>query len=576
MRAAVVLSVLLSTVVLRAQDAAALAERERALAVRAVAAYNELADALQAEKQHGRALALRRELLLEYDSEDPTARRACGFVPVAGGWRRDEALLVLERDLRGKASALRKIDRDLATLGRDLVEEHRALAAGFAAVPDPDRAAHHWRRVLRWAPGDREALAALALGEFEGFAGDARQVGLLRRARTIGGAVDWLVRTPFATTKTVGTHPLLAPLGVPHTGFRTEHFEIWGTLPEPQLQELAEYAERAFWLTHTLFGTSTGEVFTPVRRRQFVFAHTTEVYAAVLDHNAAQFTPDRLAFLKAEGMDQAFVEHRGVQWRLYRAIKGRELDLDQLVRAVVQDASGVDCDGLYEGIGHAACGFVFGRTLTFMLEQQTERTAASGPSAPLSPDLETWRKIAETSAWSRSDTRTSELVLLSAARFTNEQRVKAWAMGDYLLHWRPEWLLELDRCRTDAVRTPPEVEAEFLRRTGYELPRVDTEWREFWTRERELREAMAQDPLARLGKQAEAGLRARSLVDAIDAARLAAGRGPVGFFVADNADTRAVRAYLDDLAKARARQKRKPKEVVPMPEPPAAFGVRVL
>jgi len=570
-------SSLLVSVPAQADDAAALTEREHRLAARAVEGLHAVADALQAQKQHRRAFELRRELLLEYAPDDAKAREKCGFTRVGDHWRADATLLVLDRDLTGDKRELRKIDQQLDALGRELGTEHRALAEGWTRLADPARATPHWQRVLRWSPKDKAALAALRLATFEGFRGDALQMRMLRRARTIRGAVDWLLRARFEVEGiTGGNHALLQAIGVPHTGVRSEHFDIWGSLPEPQLVEIAQFAERALLLCDTLFGTCTGAMFRPVRHRDFVFVHTTAAYHAVLDKCAAQFDAGRLAFLKHD-VEQAFVESGGVLWRLYSAVKGRDVDLDQTVRAVVQDASGIDTDGLWEGIGHAACGFLFGRTLTFLLEQQTQRTSASSTSTLLSPDLATWRQIAEASAWARSDSRTSELVLLSAARFQNEQRVKAWAISDYLLHWRPELLLELDRCRTDAARTPPEIEAEFLRRTGYDLTRLDHEWREFWARDQDLRAAMAQDPVGDEKAPGHAArLRARSLVDAVDEARRTAQRGPIGFYVATSPDVQDVQRYHDAKAKAEALQKRKPKEVVPMPEPPAALGTTVL
>jgi hypothetical protein len=560
----------------QAADAAALTEREHQLAARAVEGLHTVADAMQAQKQHHRAFELRRELLLEYSADDAKAREKCGFSQVGDHWRADPTLLVLDRDLTGDKKDLRKIDQQLETLGRELVTEHRALAEGWTRLSDLTRATLHWQRVLRWAPKDKAALAALQLATFEGFRGDALQMRMLRRARTIRGAVDWLLRAEFKVeVLTGGNHALLQATSVPHTGVRSEHFEIWGSLAGPQLVEIAQFAERALLLCDTLFGTCTGEPFRPVRHRDFVFVHTTAAYHQVLDHCAAQFDSGRLAFLKND-VEQAFVEQGGVLWRLYSAVKGRDVDLDQTVRAVVQDASGIDTDGLWEGLGHAACGFLFGRTLTFLLEQQTQRTSASSTSTVLSPDLATWRQIAEASAWARSDSRTSELVLLSAARFQNEQRVKAWAISDYLLHWRPELLLELDRCRSDAVRTPPEIEAEFLRRTGYDLTRIDREWREFWAKGQDLRAAMAKDPVGdEKAPEHAARVRARSLVDAVDEARRAVQRGPIGFYVATSPGAQEVRQYVDAKAKAEVRQKKKPKEVVPIPEPPAALGTTV-
>ncbi|MBM4063858.1 MAG: hypothetical protein FJ265_22585 [Planctomycetes bacterium] len=256
--------------------------------------------------------------------------------------------------------------------------------------------------------------------------------------------------------------------------------------------------------------------------------------------------------------------------------------LDQAVRGVVQDASGVFTEGLWEGVGHAACGFFFGRTLTFLLEQQNARTVASPLGKLLVPDMAVWRQIAEQSAWARSDTRTSELVLISAARFTNEQRVKAWAMCDYLFHWRPELLRELERSKTEQVRTPPEVEQEFQRRTGLSLETIDLEWRDFFGRNGELRAAMAADPLGDpKGRERKVREQSRAIVDLVNELRCASLRGPIGFHFAEDLGTAAALAYADDLARWEAEQKkppasRSPKAPKTAPALPDAVGRTVL
>jgi hypothetical protein len=190
-------------------------------------------------------------------------------------------------------------------------------------------------------------------------------------------------------------------------------------------------------------------------------------------------------------------------------------------------------------------------------------------------------QIARESAWSKSDTRTSELVLISAARFTTEQRVKAWAMCHYLVHWQPELIVELDQSKTEEIKTPPDVEAEFLRRTGIELPKIDHDWREFWGRADELRLAMKKDPIpSKDAKERKAVERSRSLVDAVNAQRAAARVGPLGWFLVGGGDLVLVRRYEKALQKAEKEQARrdakaKAGEKVPpvvMPEPPAAIG----
>lgn len=560
-----------------AQDAAALAAREQKLVARAVPALHALADALQAQRQHLLALELRRAIWLDYAENDDKAREKCGFVKVGDLWRKDDSRLVLDKDMKGDAKALKKIYQDQAALTKELLAEHRAIAAGWQKLGDDGRALRHWQRVLRLSPGDKEASAALALQPFEGFHGSPVEVGMLRRARTIRGACDWLRRTEFPTT-TLGEakHPLLAAAKIAHTGVRSEHFEVWGTLAPADMQTLAQDCERALLLAYTLCGTWRGTIFVPVQMRNMVFLHDAASYVAVLDQCADQFEASRLQFLEND-VDQAFVQSAAGPLRVHKAHLGLEASRDQAVRGVVQDAIGVMTDGLFEGLGHAACGFLFGRTLTFLLEQQHAKTVATWTQRTLAPDLAVWMQIAEESAWSKSDTRTSELVLSSAARFTTEQRVKAWAICHYLLHWRPELLLELDQSQNKDIRTPPAVEAEFLRRTKVDLTKVDADWREFWARGGELRKAMAIDPIPdEKAPDRAARLRARSLVDAVDAQRAAARSGPAGFFVAAGPDVIAAQKYDEQLAKAESERRKKPKENIPLPAPPAAIGRTVL
>lgn len=571
------LSLLVSAGSLAAQDAAELAAREAKLVAKAVPALHAVADALAAQRQHLRALDLRREIWLDYAEDDAKAREKCGFVKVGDLWRKDDSRLVLDRDMKPDAKAIKKVDQDLANLTKELLTEHRALAAGWGKLGDDGKALRHWQRVLRFAPGDKEASAAMALQPFEGFHGSPHEVAMLRRARTIRGACDWLRRTSFPTKDLgAGQLPLLAQAKVVHTGVRSEHFEVWGTLPPTELQTIAMDCERALLLARTLFGTWRGSSFVPRRLRNMVFLHDAGHYGAVLDQCADQFDAQRLQFLKND-VDQAFVETPTGSLRVHKAHLGLDASRDQAVRGVMQDVTGVFAEGLIEGIGHAACGFLFGRTLTFLVEQQKEQTMASWKPRALAPDLATWMQIAEESAWSKSDTRTSELVLLSAARFTAEQRVKAWAICHYLMHWRPELLGELDVSQTKDIRTPPDVEREFLRRTQVELPKVDHDWREFWARGGELRKAMAIEPIPDEKAPDRAGkLRARSLVDAVNGARAAAYSGPAGFFVAAGPDVAATQKYDEQLVRAESERKKKPKENIPSPVPPACLGRTVL
>jgi hypothetical protein len=580
----------LTTPALVAQDAAALTAREQKLATKVVPVMHTIADGFQGQRQHLRALELRRAIWQNYAENDDKARDKCGFVKVGDLWRHDADRLVLDKNFKGDPKILKKLDTDLAALQKEMVGEHRALATGWTALADADRATWHWQRLLQLAPADKAASAALALQTFDGVRGTAFELGVLRRARAIRSACDWLNRTSFPITDTgAEKHPLLVAAKVDHSGRRSEHFTVWGNLPPAELELIAMDCERALLMAHTWFGTWRGTAFAPARARDLVFLVDPDQYGAVLDQCQDQFDASRLAFLKKD-VDQAFVEHPGKPLRLHKAHLGIEASRDQAVRGVVQDAVGLYTEGLYEGIGHTACGFLFGRTLTFLVEQQKAKTVASWQPRLLAPDLATWMKIAEESAWSKSDTRTSELVLLSAARFTTEQRVKAWAICHYLLHWRPDLLHELDASPvreipgaaagaqpTKVMRTAPEVEAEFLRRTTLSLPKIDHDWREFWGRSAQLREAMVADPIpAEKSPERPAKLRARSIVDAVNVARAAAMRGPAGFVVAQGPEVATVVTFDEQLNKAEVDRKKKPKETIALPVAPGCNDRTVL
>ena len=593
MRALAIAALLLGLVVpALAQDPAALAAREQALAQKAATGLRSIAKALATTQRHARALELWQEIWQRYAEDDAEARDKCGFVKVGDTWRRDLNKLVMDQDGKGKADAkvLKKAEQEFAALAKELVAEHRALAKDWTAANDPRAAERHWQRVLRFLPADAEAASAMALQQFEGFRGTPRELGMLRRARAIRGACSWLVRAQLPVSMRDGEHhELLAAAKVAHQGARSAHFTVWGMLPPAELQLIAQDCERALLLSLMLMGTSTGEVFVPARRRDIAFLDDA-AYEAVLDRCADQFDAQRLQFLKKD-VDLAYVEHGGVSLRIVKSRHGLEASRDQAVRGVVQDALGALTNGLWEGIGHAACGFLFGRTLTFMTEQQSGQTVSTWKPRALVPDLAVWMKIAEESAWAKSDTRTSELVLLSAARFTTEQRVKAWGICHYLMHWRPELLQVLDSSQTKDIHTPPAVEAEFQRRTQLDLVRIDADWRAFWGDGAELRRQMAIDPVppeagaglgpATAADKAKAGeratrVRARSVVDAVDAARAAAVRGPVGFYVADREDVVATAGYEAQVAKVEAERKKRPKETLPLPPLPAAVGTTVL
>ncbi|HLQ36347.1 MAG TPA: hypothetical protein VK348_01000, partial [Planctomycetota bacterium] len=285
---------------------------------------------------------------------------------------------------------------------------------------------------------------------------------------------------------------------------------------------------------------------------------------------SGEFAPARYEFQK--DLSLAFVHEGQDDLRLYCINERDDEMLDQVVRGVVQDGAGIFTDGLWEGTGHALNGFFFDQTLTFLVAPKKANTVTNWQPKALMPDMETWRQIAGESAWAKIDTPIARLVMIKASNFTNEERVKAWAMVDYLLRWRPELVRELDTCRGPTNGDAVAVEAEFRRRTQLLLPTIDAEWRDYWARMQKVRELTKQGPTGTPEQQKDM----RALADAINGARAAASVGPIGYYLGKSADVQALLKYGDELAKAEAEQKKNPKIAVPLPTMPAVIDKSVL
>ena len=537
----------LSTAAVFAQQPTDPQALEAALHARAVAVYNAAADAVDEQKQWARALELRRELLAEYDPDDAHAREKCGFVKVGANWQRDADKLVMETNGSGDKRALQKMEKQWQKDLQELIQLHEQLAKAWGAAGNKTKAARHLQRLLHFRPGDAALIGALQLHDFEDFLGSERDLLLLRRSRLCRFAVDYLKQLDVPVQRLDGEQlPLLQRAKVTHIGVQSQHFTVWGSLPEAQLLQAAQYAERSLLLARALFAVCDGARFQPAQVRDIVYVPDQASYSAVLHACQDQFDAERLQFL--EGQVDLFYPQDGERTlRCYKAVHGLPEVLDLAVRGVVQDALGVSTDGMWEGTGHAFCGLFFDQTLAFMVEQQAAHTVTQWHKKPLRPDMKVWREIAAETAWGRGDTPTAQLVLLQAARFTNEERVKAWSMVDWFLRWRPELVMELDRCKTDRIRTQPEVEAEFARRTGLVLADLDGEWRDFWTKDKALREAIEAPP-----QGSKSGLAAAAVLGkAVDDARVAAQLGPIGWYVADTAVTKAGMQWLAERARAK-------------------------
>ena len=538
------------------------------------------ADALAKNQQHGRATEIRRLVLQEWSPGDERALPPLGFVKVGDAWKRDANKAVIEVDQKGDSKAQKKLDQEWAKTEKDLVKQLEAVAKSLAEAGQNDRAVRFHKRVLWFRPNDKNALAAIAGASFEGFTGTPQELAMLRRGRSFAQAVEFLraYEPEIATIET--QDPVLQKAGIAQLAVETAHFRLHGAAIAPErLRLAAATAERALLLSRLLFANANGERFEPKKRYDILWTGDRATYKKVLDACKEQFSLDRLRFLQ-DDCTFAFVQSGKEHLRLYTVAEntGDDFVQDVTARGVVQDAAGIDLDGLYEGIGHAAVGILFDRTLSFFLEQPQGNTVTSWKPKPLLPDMETWRVIAAESAWAKNDTPTPRLVLLQGSKLTNEERVKAWSMCDYLARTQPGLLFDLAASKTADVRDPDAVTAAFEKRTGKKLAAIDDQWRNYWGTGHALRKAMAQPPSG--AKEAVAS--ARTLAHALFRARAAADTAPGGFVLASSAEAQSVHDWFvakekweEQQKRAKAAAKGAPVPPSQPPAPPASIGTSV-
>lgn len=555
----------------QAEDPAALLAKADAMALSALVAR---ADGLAEQKQFGRAVLLRREIVSDLAPADEKTMTALGFVKDGTGWHRDANVAVFDKDAKGDAKVIKKLDADWEKAQKEIAKAYEKAAVALQAAGQQEPAMTAWKRLARFRPGDPKAAAAMQLLGFDGVTGTPDDLAILRKSRAIRLAAEFLVARTVTVTPIQGRqHPIFEKAKVAAHGFATDHFEFWGTLPDDKLQLAAQWAERALLLSRTLFGTADGTPWQPKQVLQFCWVNNRQTYQQVIDaHGSMLGDKERVRFLR-DDVELCFVPFgREFGRLLLNKSNGDEELLDQTVRGVLQDAAQFKADGLWEGIGHAICGMFFGKTLTFFVEQQKGRTVTSWQPRPLVPDMKVWMEIAAESAWSKNDTPTSRLVVLSGAKFTNEERVKAWAIADYLFRTRPELLAELEASRPQSGSDAGEVEANFRKRTQMDTRAIDDQWRKYFGKGEALRAAAAAPPRGTKDEVAAA----KAIVTAINEARASADRGPIGYYVSDAADVKAALAYVDARGKAEKEAQKVPKVPVAMPTKPECIGRTVL
>ena len=481
------------------------------------------------------------EVLGEYAPDDEPVRKALGFVRLGTTWQRDPKFEYPEHD-EPNVTVARMLEGKWTPLAGKLGEAHRALSAQLATAGKQARATYHSQRALRFLPNDKKVVATAGLQQYEGITGDEVDLGILRRSRLMDRAITKLTELKVETAEFADKNAMLDKGGMAYSGWKTEHFTVWGDYDPAVLQEAASWAERALQFCDEAFA---GYPEFPSRHRQIrkmAFFKEKATWVKLIEAHADLIGRENLEFVTKNAASTLLKDIHTA------GPDGPQIVFDLAVRWVAQDYVGLSTDGMEEGIGHAVVAMFFGRNLVFMVGQQKQEGTVAGNQRDDQrlqlPDLDTWRDLATEAAWSKGTTPAARLPLLKAASFPTDGRIKAWSFCDYLLRRDPRLLRHLDASASKA-RNEADVAADFRERAKEILPGKGIEdleagWRRFWTEDSAMKAAILQKktPLESASKEAPAWL------EHFNRAREQFGGAPVGWSAQLSTDCKQHADYL--------------------------------
>ncbi len=416
------------------------------------------------------------ELLAEYDQDDAVAREALGYVRVGTAWQPKPNFEYPKVDEPNAANA-KMLETRWSGVCKKLGDGHRELGDQLQAASKPDRARYHFQRSLRYQPSDNKAQAGLGAKTVEGVTGSELDLQLLQRSRLLDRLITRLTDQEFEVHQAEVKDPRLDQAKVPYIALQSEHFVIFGDWDAGVLTEAAQWAERSLAFCTGAFAGYPGwqRKLEPTPRIAFFKQRAT--WAEVVRANGS-----------AAG-DVDFIVKNTSACNLGSGKNGLHLSgvdnpatvFDFAVRKVAQECARVDRDAITEGIGHAIVGLFFGRNLIVMVAQQPKEGTVVGKdySRFELPDLESWKDLARELAFEKGTAPAAHLPLISAAKFSHEERLKAWSFCDYLLRRDPMMLLALDRAAGSA-HNDFDVMAAFQEAIKLPLRGVEDDWRHFY------------------------------------------------------------------------------------------------
>ncbi|MEZ5963882.1 MAG: hypothetical protein R3F56_08570 [Planctomycetota bacterium] len=436
-----------------------------------------------------RAEEIWREVLAEYDTNDPVARKALGYKQVGTSWAQDPAYRYPEwgEATLAKAKTLRKKFEKLA---EDLAKLHLRAAEALAAAGNTERAGYHYDRVLRFQPGEPKAAAARSVSQFDGVFGTANEIAMLKRIRTLRRAVAQVGAMNVEVKATDERHVALEKAGVQMCGFEGPNITCYGNVEPAVVEEAVRVAERCLALCKLAFDGYPGFGTENLVRFECL-CNDDETWSKILEANTALVGGGSLDFLREH--KPAMVLRHGKTQLAFARTPAAATAYDLAARWVAQSFCDLKTDALVEGIGHTMVGLLLGRNLAYIIGEDREKGTVASRTRKLkleTPDLQVWQELAVDTAWENTSVPAAQLPFLQAASFPTEGRIKAWSFCYFLLLLDPGLMRKLDAAPGDQIRTPYELREKFTAIAGVHIDALDEQWRSFWTKDTPLLRAV--------------------------------------------------------------------------------------
>ncbi|HJP00716.1 MAG TPA: hypothetical protein QF764_02970 [Planctomycetota bacterium] len=422
-------------------------------------------------------------LLSEYDTDHADAREALGYERVGTAWSVNPRFAYPKSD-SPDASAASKLRKDWEKVAKKIAKAHGKMAGDYEQAGRTDMSRTHFEKVLFFDPENEDARAALDHKPVAGLTGTDLELTLYERSQVIERAVaeesqkDYPVEVLPATE----THPLLEKAKVEYTTVTTEHFTLRGDFEEAALIEAAVNAERALRVMQAAYEGYSGFRSDPRRWvRDWSFFQTKDTYKQILNANADLLSASELEF-RLEYTSGSTLSSGSTNLRV--ASPGSEQGiLDGAVRSVAQSYSGFRTAALREGIGHTFVGMFFNNNRQFVVDQKEQLRTSTGEEdlERYSPNFDTWKDLALEAAWQLGDgTPAARLPVITADKFPNDARIKAWSFCDYVVRRDPTLLRDMDGLA--GQNNPIDVEKKFTAdHDGLSIAQLEKEWKDFWT-----------------------------------------------------------------------------------------------